>query len=243
VSTMEPLLKVENVCAGYGDVQVLHGVSFELAAGRVLALFGANGAGKTTTLRAIVGAVAISSGEVFVEGSRLTATAVEERVRRGIALVPEGRRIFADLTVQENLRIGAYTRRRGARNANRESFEYVYDRFPVLLERRRAHAGSLSGGEQQMLAIGRALMSRPKLLLLDEPSMGLAPTVVTQLLRDIAAIAVENEIAIVLAEQNPRLALGSSQDAAVLRSGVVVLQGPSAAVAGDDEMRKAYLGA
>jgi branched-chain amino acid transport system ATP-binding protein len=233
------LLEVAGLRAFYGETTVLHGVDLALDAGDVVALLGANGAGKTTTLRAICGMVR-AEGDVVFDGERLSGRATEDIVRRGIAHVPEGRGTFLRLTVEENLRLGAMSRRAGPEIA--ADAERVYAIFPRLAERRAQQAGTLSGGEQQMLAIGRALMLRPRLLLLDEPSFGLAPLVVRELFAVLRRINAETGVAILLVEQNVALALDLARHAHLLETGRVVIAGPARELAGNDAVRRSYLG-
>jgi branched-chain amino acid transport system ATP-binding protein len=233
------LLEVEGLEAQYRWTKVLHGVSFSVEDGGIATILGANGAGKTTTLRAVCGMVR-TAGEIRFDGRRITGAPTEDIVRMGIAHVPEGRGTFMQLTVEENLRLGAYGRRdKGslARNLDR-----VFEYFPVLLERRRQIAGSLSGGEQQMLAVARALMLGPRLLLLDEPSLGLAPLVVREILRIVRAINREERVGVLLVEQNAALALALADHVFLLETGRVVLQGPSEVLRKDDAIRRSYLG-
>jgi len=233
------LLQVENLEAFYGEVQVLHGVSFAVAEQGVTAVLGANGAGKTTTLRAVCGTVA-ARGTVALAGERIDGVATAEIVRRGIGHVPEGRGTFVKLTVEENLRLGAYTRRDRARVA--EDVERVYGYFPVLAERRGQQAGTMSGGEQQMLAIARALMVRPRLLVLDEPSFGLAPKMVEAIFEIIAAINRQEEVGILLVEQNAAIALALADHAYLLETGRIVMSGSAAQLREDEAVRRSYLG-
>ena len=233
---MAPLLELDEVRARYGPLEALHGVTLTVAEGEAVAVLGGNGAGKTTMLRAISGLVS-ASGEIRLGGERL-ARAPERVARAGIAHVPEGRGIFAELSVHENLRLGAYLDRRGFS----ESYERVCGHFPWLDRRRAQQAGTLSGGEQQMLAIARALMSRPRLLLLDEPSLGLAPIVVREIFRILGDLNEQEGLAILVVEQNAKLALRSSSRAYVLEVGRVALEGPSSELAEDESVRKSYLG-
>jgi branched-chain amino acid transport system ATP-binding protein len=232
------LLEVKHLRAGYGAGEVLHGIDLTVARGGVTALLGANGAGKTTTLRAICGMLR-RDGEIRLDGERIDRAATEDVARRGVAHVPEGRGTFMELTVEENFRLGAYARRDRGVAAD---IARVLEQFPVLRTRLRQQAGTLSGGEQQMLAIARALLSRPKLLLLDEPSFGLAPLVVRQIFDILARIRGEAGIGILLVEQNASLALALADHACILESGQVALAGPAAEVGRDDEVRRVYLG-
>ncbi len=236
---MPPLLEVEDLEARYGWTQVLHGLRFAVEAGGITTILGANGAGKTTTLRAVCGTVR-TSGVIRFDGRRIDGRPTEDLVRLGIGHVPEGRGTFVNLTVEENLRLGAYARR--DRDRLGEDFERVYQYFPILRERRRQTAGTLSGGEQQMLAIGRALMLRPRLLLLDEPSLGLAPLVVREIFRIVRAINRDEGVSVLLVEQNAALALALADHAYVLETGRVVLAGPPAILKQDDAVRRSYLG-
>jgi branched-chain amino acid transport system ATP-binding protein len=234
---MAPLLKLKDVEARYGPVQALRGVSLTVDEGEIVAVLGGNGAGKTTTLRAVSGMVRMS-GEVRFAGERITHAAPERVARAGIAHVPEGRGIFRELSVRENLRLGAYLRRDGFA----EDYERVRGYFPWLEERRDQQAGTLSGGEQQMLALARALMSRPRLLLLDEPSLGLAPLVVRELFKIVRELNEKDGLAVLVVEQNAKLALRSSSRAYVLEVGRVALEGQSDELAENESVRKAYLG-
>jgi branched-chain amino acid transport system ATP-binding protein len=232
------LLEVKRLRAGYGAGEVLHGIDLAVAPGGVTALLGANGAGKTTALRAICGMLR-RSGEITFDGARIDRAATEDLARRGIAHVPEGRGTFMELTVEENFRLGAYTRRDRAVAAD---IDGVLEQFPALRPRLRQQAGTLSGGEQQMLAIARALLSRPKLLLLDEPSFGLAPLVVRQIFDILADIRRDSGIGILLVEQNASLALALADHACILEAGNVALAGTAAVVGRDEKVRHAYLG-
>ena len=232
-----PLLELENVEARYGAVQALHGVSLSVGEREVVAVLGGNGAGKTTTLRAVSGLVS-TSGEVRFGGQRITGASPERVARSGIAHVPEGRGLFNELSVYDNLRLGAYLQRDGFD----EGYERVRAHFPWLERRRDQQAGTLSGGEQQMLAVARALMGRPRLLLLDEPSLGLAPLIVREIFRIIGDLNEEEGLAVLVVEQNAKLALRSSSRAYVLEVGRVALEGPSPELAENESVRKAYLG-
>jgi branched-chain amino acid transport system ATP-binding protein len=236
---MPALLEVSGLDAGYGPLTVLHGVGFSVAEGGITTLLGANGAGKTTTLRAVCGMVR-PRGTITLGGESIAGRATEDIVRRGVAHVPDGRGTFLNLTTEENMRIGAYTRRDKA--AVTQDLERCYQYFPRLKERRNQQAGTLSGGEQQMLAISRALMLRPRLLLLDEPSFGLAPLVVQEIFRMMEVIRREQKVSILLVEQNASLALEVADHAYLLETGRVVLGGPSEAVKQDESVRKSYLG-
>ena len=236
---MPALLEVENLGAFYGPTQALHGLSFGLEEGGITTLLGANGAGKTTTLRAISGLVK-TTGEIRFQGGRIDGRKAEDIARRGIAHVPDGRGTFAEFTVEENLRLGAHARRDHA-NVGRD-FEVVYGYFPRLKERRRQQAGTLSGGEQQMLAISRGLMMRPKLFLLDEPSFGLAPLVVQEIFTIMQAINREQKVSMLLVEQNATLALDLADHAYLIETGRVVISGDSETVKADETVRRSYLG-
>jgi branched-chain amino acid transport system ATP-binding protein len=233
------LLSVEGLVAGYDGVPVLRGVDLSAAPGAITAVVGANGAGKTTLLRAISGVVRPASGSIRIDGQELSGRSAHEIVRAGVAHVPEGRHVFARLTVDQNLRLGAYTIRdpRPIDEARRDVFEL----FPLLRDRARQRAGTLSGGEQQMLAIGRALMSRPRLLLLDEPSLGIAPILVERLFAAIGRLPALGT-AVLLVEQKVREALESAGDGYVLQTGAVVMRGTGAELLGSDLVRRAYLG-
>jgi branched-chain amino acid transport system ATP-binding protein len=233
------LLEVRGLSARYGDVPALWDVSLSVGAGEVVALIGPNGAGKTTLLRTIAGLHRPAAGGVYLEGQPIHALPPHAIVERGVLLVPEGRRLFGGLTVAENLAVGAYAAR--ARAARAASLAAVFETFPILRERRTQVAASMSGGQQQMLAIGRALMGRPRLLLLDEPSLGLAPIVVEQIFAVLARIAAEG-VTVLLVEQNAHLALGLAGRAYVLEAGRVVGAGPSADLLADEGVRRAYLG-
>jgi branched-chain amino acid transport system ATP-binding protein len=236
---MPPLLAVRDLEARYGDTRVLRGVTFEVAEGGITTILGANGAGKTTTLRAVCGMVR-TAGEITLAGRRIEGRATEDVVRLGVAHVPEGRGTFVQLTVEENLRLGAYARR--DRRELVAEIERVCRYFPVLAERRSQVAGTLSGGEQQMLAVARALMLRPRLLLLDEPSLGLAPLVVREIFRIIRTINREERVSVLLVEQNASLALGLADHAYLMETGTVVMSGPADELRQNDAIRRAYLG-
>jgi branched-chain amino acid transport system ATP-binding protein len=233
------LLELEEVRAGYGPTSVLHGISLEVQDGEVVSLLGANGAGKTTTLRAITGGVRWT-GDIRFAGKSLRKMHTEDVVRHGIAHVPEGRGILTQLTVEENLKLGSHLRRDGP--AVRKDYERVFEYFPVLRDRRRLSASTLSGGEQQMLALARAFLMKPKLMLLDEPSLGLAPLVVRAIFEIIRAINNEDRVAVLLVEQNARLALDMSSKAYVLEVGRLAIEGSSAELKGNDAVRRSYLG-
>jgi len=236
---MPALLEAENLEAQYGWTKVLHGLGFAVEAGGITAILGANGAGKTTTLRAVCGMVK-TSGTVRFQGQRIDGKATEDIVRLGIAHAPEGRGTFMHLSLEENLRLGAYVR--SDRAAIAADFERVYQYFPALAQRQRQQAGTLSGGEQQMLAVARALMSRPRLLLLDEPSLGLAPLVTREIFRIVRTINKEEGVSVLLVEQNASMALELADHAYLLETGRVVMSGPSAELQRDDSIRRSYLG-
>ena len=234
------LLEVDGLHAQYGWTKVLHGLQFAVEDGGITTILGANGAGKTTTLRAVCGMVKPTAGQIRFAGERIDGRATEDLVRLGIAHVPEGRGTFVNLTVEENLRLGAYARQ--GRVALDQEFERVYQYFPVLRARRRQQAGTLSGGEQQMLALARGLMLRPRLLLLDEPSLGLAPLVVREIFRIVRAINADERVSVLLVEQNASLALELARHAYLLETGRVVTSGPAADLKKDDAVRRSYLG-
>ena len=236
---MTALLQVEDLRASYGPVRALHGVDVSVEPGAVVAILGPNGAGKTTILRALCGMVR-TSGRIVFDGRSLAGMPTERVVRLGVAHVPEGRGTFPALTVEENLRLGAYTRRDGA--GVRVDLDRWYSVFPRLAERRRQPAASLSGGEQQMLAIARALLLRPRLLLLDEPSLGLAPLVTRELFTVLGQVKAEQRTTMLLVEQNANLALELADHAYVLEAGRTVLAGPARQIRDDEHVRRAYLG-
>jgi branched-chain amino acid transport system ATP-binding protein len=233
------LLELEEVRAGYGPTSVLQGISMSVPEGAIVSLLGANGAGKTTTLRAITAGVRWS-GDIRFAGRSLRRMSTEDIVRGGIAHVPEGRGILTELTVDENLKLGAHLRSDGAEV--RRDFDRVFEYFPVLRERRKLSASTLSGGEQQMLAVARALLMRPRLMLLDEPSLGLAPMVVREIFDIIRTINQADRVAVLLVEQNAGLALDMSSHAYVLEVGRVAVNGASADLKGDESVRRSYLG-
>jgi branched-chain amino acid transport system ATP-binding protein len=233
-----PVLEVKNLTVNYGVIGALHNISFSIQRGDIVTLIGGNGAGKTTTLRAISGLVKAASGEVIYEGGTITNTPAHKLVARGLAHVPEGRMVFANLTVMENLRMGAYLRR----DDFQPELDYVFNIFPRLKERMAQLSGTLSGGEQQMLAIGRALMSKPKFLMLDEPSLGIAPLLVKTIFEKIVEINREQGITILLVEQNANLALEISKYGYVLETGRIILQDSAAALRQDPKVKSAYLG-
>ena len=233
------MLTLEGVDAFYGDLQALHGVSLEVRAGELMALVGANAAGKTTTLRVISGTLPARTGRVLFDGQNLAAIPAHLRVAQGIVQVPEGRRLFPFMTVHENLLLGAHAPQ--ARAHQEASLDYVLRLFPVLKDRATQLAGSLSGGEQQMCAIGRALMARPRLLMLDEPTLGIAPVLVQRIFETVAAIN-RDGVTILLVEQNVRRALALAHRAVALENGRVVLAGPARELLADERLKKAYLG-
>ena len=233
------MLRISGLRAGYGDVEVLHGISLEVNQGEVVALLGANGAGKTTTLRAVSGLLRPSNGEVAFQGRRIDRLPASRIVELGVVQVPEGRKIFPSLTVRENLELGAYHRK--AKPHRVESLERVLEMFPVLRERRGQAAGTLSGGEQQMLAIARALMARPALLMLDEPSLGLAPRIVFEIFETIRTIRSQG-LTVLLVEQNVQHSLRLADRGYVLENGSLVLAGSGAELLNSEHTKRAYLG-
>lgn len=233
------MIKIDNLVVSYGGIEALKGVSLDVPSGKIVTLVGANGAGKSTTLKSIVGLVKPKSGSIDYEGTDLTKLNTELMVKKGIALVPEGRKVFADLTVLENLKIGAYSRTDKAGIA--EDLEKVYLLFPRLKERTWQAAGTLSGGEQQMLAIGRALMSRPKLIMMDEPSLGLAPIIVKELFGIIKKIN-EEGMTVLLIEQNANAALKIADVGYIMETGRITLSGSGQELLNNEDIKKAYLG-
>jgi branched-chain amino acid transport system ATP-binding protein len=233
------LLEVKGLKVSYGGINAVKGIDLEVGAGELVTLIGANGAGKTTTLKALAGLLRPAAGRIHYNGDDITARPAHERVGRGLALVPEGRGVFGRLTVEENLAMGAYSRRDAA--GIKTDFDRVYGRLPRLAERRRQLAGTLSGGEQQMLAIGRAWMGRPRLLLLDEPSMGLAPLMVQSIFEAIRAIAAEGAT-LLLVEQNARLALETCHRGYVMESGLITIADDARRLLANPQVRQAYLG-
>ncbi|AEG60536.1 ABC transporter ATP-binding protein [Desulforamulus ruminis] len=233
------MLKVEDIQVYYGAIHALKGISLEVPQGQIVTLIGANGAGKTSTLNTICGLIKPKSGKVIFEGKDITAVATQEIVKRGLTQVPEGRRIFANMPIYENLELGAFLNKNKKEVA--ESMEKVYARFPRLLERKNQLAGSLSGGEQQMLAMGRALMSKPRLLLLDEPSMGLSPILVKEIFSIIKELN-EQGTTILLVEQNAKMALSIAHKGYVVETGRIVLAGDAKELLESPEVKKAYLG-
>jgi branched-chain amino acid transport system ATP-binding protein len=233
------ILETRALSAAYGSTKVLQGLDIVVEQGGIVTLLGANGAGKTTTLRALCNMMVRASGEIRFNDRRIDGSATEDIVRMGIAHVPDGRGTFVSLSVEENLRLGAYTRRD---SGVAQDYERVYGYFPRLKERRHQQAGTLSGGEQQMLAISRALMLRPKLLLLDEPSFGLAPLVVQEIFRILRTINKQEGVSMLLVEQNASIALELADHAYLLETGRIILQGLSSVIASDESVRRAYLG-
>jgi len=234
-----PLLKVEDLVIHYGAIQALKGISFEVAEGEIITLIGSNGAGKTTTLHALSHIIKKTSGKVIFDGKDITAVSPDRIVLEGLVQVPEGRRVFANLSVKDNLELGAYTRK--DKDGIRKDMEMVFGLFPRLKERRQQLAGTLSGGEQQMLAMGRSLMTRPRLLLLDEPSMGLAPILVDEIFSVIRRIN-EAGTTILLVEQNAYKALGLAARGYILETGKIIKSGPAPDLMKDDAVKAAYLG-
>jgi branched-chain amino acid transport system ATP-binding protein len=233
------ILRVRGLRAQYGNTKVLHGIDFDVPKGGIVTILGANGAGKTTTLRAMC-AMVTTQGEILLDGERIDGKATESIVRMGVAHVPDGRGTFLNFTVEENLRIGAYTRKDKAQV--QADYERMYGYFPRLRERRRQQAGTLSGGEQQMLAVSRALMLKPRLLLLDEPSFGLAPLIVQELFEIFRAINQADGISMLLVEQNAALALRLADHAYLLETGRVVISGSAESIRNDEAVRRSYLG-
>lgn len=233
------MLKINDLHVSYGGIKALRGVSLEVPDKKIVTLIGANGAGKSTLLRTISGLVKAESGSISFDGTEIMNKQISSICEKGIALVPEGRRVFANLTVEENLRIGAYLRK--DRDKIKEDYDWVYELFPRLKERSWQLAGTLSGGEQQMLAVGRALMSRPKIMMMDEPSLGLAPLVVRQIFEIIGQIN-KAGVTILLIEQNANMALNVADDAYVLETGEIVLHGPGKELLENEQVKEAYLG-
>ena len=238
---MSAFFAMQDVSVRYDQVRAIDGVSISLDAGEVVALIGANGAGKTTSMRAITGLKTILSGEIWFDGARIDGLSADQIVQRGIAMVPEGRHVFPFMSVRDNLLMGAFLRRDKA--AVKDDLERMLTRFPRLRERWKQQAGTMSGGEQQMVAIARALMAKPRLLLMDEPSLGLAPLVVQEIARNIVAINREDHVSVILVEQNSRMALKISHRAYALETGRVALSGRSADLVNDETIKKLYLGA
>ena len=237
---MGEMLRVSDLNVFYGSIHAIKDISFHVDEGEIVTLIGANGAGKTTTMHTISGLLKPKSGTIDFLGSRISQMEAHKLIRLGLAQVPEGRRVFSHLTVQENLSMGAFTRKDGA-SAIAQDLEMVFDRLPRLKERRKQQAGTLSGGEQQMLAIGRALMCKPKMLLLDEPSMGLSPLLVKEIFKIIEDVN-KDGVTVLLVEQNAKMALEIADRAYVLETGTVKMEGPADELANNIEVRKAYLG-
>lgn len=238
-SQPKPLLQVRNLKVAYGGIQALKGLDLDVAPGELIALIGSNGAGKTTTLKALAGLLQPSAGEIHYRGMPLQHHAAHHLIQEGLVLVPEGRGVFARLTVEENLLMGAYCRH--DKTSIAQDLQQIYQLFPRLAERNMQLAGTLSGGEQQMMALGRALMSRPKLLMLDEPSMGLAPIIVAKIFETIRSICAQG-VSILLVEQNAKLALEVAHRGYVLESGLITLTDSATNLLGSDAVRRAYLG-
>jgi branched-chain amino acid transport system ATP-binding protein len=234
------MLQVENLCAGYREIQVLHGVSFQVADGQLVGLVGSNGAGKTTILKVLSGLILPSRGSVKLQGEEIVGFPAHSIVAHGLAQVPEGGRVFPYLSVNDNLLLGSFNK--AARAFRVQNMEDIYQLFPVLRNRKQQQAGTLSGGERQMLALGQALMAKPKLLLLDEPSLGLAPKVVSEIFKMLASIQSRRGLTILLVEQNVRLCLGLADEAYVLENGRMALTGKGKDLLGDERVKKAYLG-
>ena len=234
---MSKILEVKDLYVSYGGIQAVKGITFDVEEGQIVTLIGANGAGKSSTLRSIVGLVRPSAGSILLEGDDIAQKTPEQIVSRGITLVPEGRRVFADLTVLENLKIGAYLRK----GSLDEDLNWCYDLFPRLKERTWQPAGTLSGGEQQMLAIARALMSRPKIMMMDEPSLGLAPIIVQSVFEIIREINRQG-VTILLVEQNANMALKTAHSAYVMETGVITMSGTGRELAENEQVKAAYLG-
>ncbi len=233
----EAILEIKNLAVSYGGIEAVKGISFSVERGTIVTLIGANGAGKSTTLKSIAGLVRPQNASILFEGNEIVGKTPDYIVKSGITLVPEGRRVFPNLTVKENLKIGAYLRR----DSLDEDFAYVYQLFPRLLEREWQLAGTLSGGEQQMLAVGRAIMSKPKFIMMDEPSLGLAPLVVKDIFKIIKTIN-EAGITVLLIEQNANMALQVADRAYVLETGTITMSGTGAELLADTKVREAYLG-
>jgi len=235
--TQTPLIELRDVNTHYGQIHILQGVNLTVYPGEFVALLGGNACGKSTTLKTCLGLVIPTSGAVLINGEDVTSMRTAERITRGVAVVPENRRLFGPMTVMENLQLGAFTRK----NVPSEDFDYVFDLFPRVAERRDQLAGTLSGGEQQMVAVARALMAKPSLLLMDEPSMGLSPKLVEQSFEMIARLH-ESGVSMLVVEQNANMALSVADRGYVLQTGRIVLEGPARELAEDEELRRAYLG-
>jgi branched-chain amino acid transport system ATP-binding protein len=233
-------LEIKNIHSYYGNIQALKGISLELFSGEIVTLIGGNGAGKTTTLMSISGLVPPKKGEILFNNTPINGVSPDQIVRKGIIQVPEGRRIFPDFTVQENLDMGAYLRE--SKNNIQRDLDYIFEFFPILKERKNQLGGTLSGGEQQMLAISRALMADPKVLLLDEPSLGLAPLIIRQIFEIIEKINKENKVTIFLVEQNANLALQLADRGYVMENGYITMEDKASNLLNDDAVKKAYLG-
>jgi branched-chain amino acid transport system ATP-binding protein len=239
-----PILEVRDLHVSYGKVEALHGASLKVGAGQIVTVIGANGAGKSTMLNAVAGAlptIGSMRGEVFLQGQDMSGISIESRVAQGMCLVPESRELFTTMGVEDNLLLGSYPRYRAREKNHADQLEVVYELFPRLKERRKQEAGTMSGGERQMLAIGRALMAKPRLLMLDEPSLGLAPLIVKEIFRIIVRLK-ETGVGILLIEQNARAALRAADYAYVLETGDVSLEGPAAQLANDPQVIDTYLG-
>lgn len=235
------MLEVQSLSTWIGQAQILHDIELKLDQGEIVCLLGPNGAGKSTLMNSIAGSLRQKKGDIRLSGQSILTLSADELVRHGIALSPEGRQVFVPLTVQENLEMGAYTRPRSERHEVKKDMDHVLDLFPILARRRSQIAGTLSGGEQQMLAIGRALMSRPKVLLLDEPSLGLAPKIVSEIFSTVSRLCSEG-VSVLLAEQNARMAFSIASRAYVLSEGHILKTGTTQELANDDLIQKAYLG-
>jgi len=236
----DTVLDVQNLTVGYGPITAVDNISFDVKAGSLVTLIGANGAGKTTLLKALMGALPVRSGSVRLDGVELGQIPVEERVRRGMYLVPEKRALFASMKVEDNLRLGAFAKRRSL--DIERGLERIFTLFPVLKERREQQAGTLSGGEQQMVAIGRALIAQPRVLLLDEPSIGLAPRIVQQIMEVVVELKRKDRLTVILVEQNARLALRAADEACLVEVGRVVKRGSGSELANDPALLRSYLG-
>ena len=234
------LLNVKDLCVNYGNIKALKGISFSVEEGQIVTLIGSNGAGKSTTMNAVSGLVKIASGSILFDGEEIAGMASDKIVKKGIIMAPEGRQVFPEMTTGENLAMGAFTCKDKVKIS--QNLEMVYNLFPILKEREKQIAGTLSGGEQQMLAVGRALMGDPKLLMLDEPSLGLAPQIIQEIFKLIQRINKEKKLTVLLVEQNARMALSISDQAFVLETGKVVLSGTGQEVMNDERTRVAYLG-
>lgn len=239
--TIDNVLEVEDLCVSYGKVEALHHASIKVGRGQIVTVIGPNGAGKTTMLSAIMGLLPRSRGQIRFQGELLDEAEVEEMVGRGVNLVPESRALFGEMSVEDNLLLGAFNRHRGGERDHAQTMAEVFQIFPRLKERRSQHAGTLSGGERQMLALARALMAKPKLLMLDEPSLGLAPLIVREIFRVVASLK-ETGVSILLVEQNARAALQVADYAYVLETGEIALEGPSKDLVNDPKVVESYLG-